>query len=702
MRSILRLLLVAVMTMGATSLARAQSPSGWTLAWSDEFNGSALDTSKWTAVTNCGDRRNNEQQCYTADDVSVANGRLTIRSEHRSLSGFAYTSGAVKTSNKFTQAYGRFEFSARLPAGGQGVWPALWLYPPNQWPPEIDVLEAINDMRTIYMTYHWGTSSNHMLDSGSTWVSNPSTAFHLYAMEWAPGVVRWYIDGVLVKTHTGSDVTNIPMQLYINTALGGDWPGSVAASTVFPQTLDVDYVRVYVASSGSGSGDTTNPTVSLTSPTGGATLGGTVTLSASASDNVGVAGVWFTLDGTTIGSTDTSAPYSLAWNTTGSSNGSHVLRAVARDAAGNTAMSSPVTVTINNSTADTTPPSVSVTAPSNSATVSGAVTVRASASDNVGVASVQFTLDGVALASPDTTAPYQVAWSTGTVANGTHTLRAIARDAAGNSRTSAAITVTVSNAGSSVAGDLNGDGLPDLTFQNAAGQIYTWFMNNGSLMSGASLGTVDASWQVAAIDDFNGDGKSDILWQRAHTGELYLWLMDGPVFVQGVAMPAVDPSWHVAASGDLNGDGSTDLVWQQDGTGALFAWLLHGTAVASTGALTPAKVAPSWQVVGLADLNQDHHPDLVWQNTSTGALYVWFMNGLVMQQSAAISAGSVPPQWHVRAVADFNHDGRPDLVFQNTLTGQLYAFYLNGTTLASEGFLTPNQVSLVWQIVGGR
>lgn len=191
--------------------------------------------------------------------------------------------------------------------------------------------------------------------------------------------------------------------------------------------------------------DTTAPSVSVTSPSAGAVVSGTTTLQASATDNVGVTGVWFTVDGTTVGTEDQSAPFQVSWNSRTVSNGAHTIRAVARDAAGNTATSAPVTITVSNSTADTTAPTVSLTAPANGATVSGTVTVSASASDNVGVTSVQFTLNGVNLGAPDTSPPYAINWNTRTAANGTHVLRAVARDAAGNTRTSTARTVTVRN-----------------------------------------------------------------------------------------------------------------------------------------------------------------------------------------------------------------------------------------------------------------
>ncbi|MGA2279704.1 MAG: S8 family serine peptidase [Verrucomicrobiota bacterium] len=186
--------------------------------------------------------------------------------------------------------------------------------------------------------------------------------------------------------------------------------------------------------------DTAAPTVSITAPTNGAQVSGTITVAANASDNVGVVGVQFLLDGANLGAEDTVSPYSVSWVTTGSSNGSHTLSAVARDAAGNRATNN-ITVTVNN---DTTPPSVTMTAPTNGAQVTGTITVTATASDNISVVGVQFLLDGVNLGAEDTVAPYSVSWATTNSSNGSHALAAIARDAAGNRATNS-VTVTVMN-----------------------------------------------------------------------------------------------------------------------------------------------------------------------------------------------------------------------------------------------------------------
>jgi concanavalin A-like lectin/glucanase superfamily protein/Big-like domain-containing protein len=198
--------------------------------------------------------------------------------------------------------------------------------------------------------------------------------------------------------------------------------------------------------------DTTPPTVSVTSPVAGATVSGTPTLTASASDNVAVAGVQFKVDGANVGAEDTTAPYTASWPTTSLANGAHTVTAVARDSSGNLGSSVAISVTVSNPLPppppppDTTPPTVSVTGPAAGATVSGTATLTASASDNVAVAGVQFKVDGTNVGAEDTVAPYTASWTTTSIANGAHTVTAVARDSSGNLATSATVSVTVSNA----------------------------------------------------------------------------------------------------------------------------------------------------------------------------------------------------------------------------------------------------------------
>ncbi len=192
--------------------------------------------------------------------------------------------------------------------------------------------------------------------------------------------------------------------------------------------------------------DTTPPSVSLTSPTNGSTISGKYTMNATANDDSGtVSKVEFYVDGALKG-TSTTSPYSYALDTTTLTNASHSLTAKAYDPSGNVGTSSTVTVTVKNTTTtlpDTTPPTVSITAPVDGNTVSGSVNVTATAADNVGVTKVDFLVDGT-LKTTVQTAPYSYSWSTTALSNGTHSVSVIAYDAAGNTSTDSA-SVTVQN-----------------------------------------------------------------------------------------------------------------------------------------------------------------------------------------------------------------------------------------------------------------
>jgi thermitase len=194
----------------------------------------------------------------------------------------------------------------------------------------------------------------------------------------------------------------------------------------------------------SGTGDSTPPATAIASPTGG-TVTGTVTVSASASDNVGVTRVELRVNGVTVG-TDTTGPYQWSWNSASVPNGVVQLTAAAFDAAGNSKVSAPVSVTVSNgSTGDTTPPTVSISSLSaNASSISGTVTVLVSATDNVGVTRVDLKVNGSTVATGNTS-PYQFSWNSTTFPDGPATLTAVAFDAAGNSRVSSGVAVTIAN-----------------------------------------------------------------------------------------------------------------------------------------------------------------------------------------------------------------------------------------------------------------
>ena len=156
------------------------------------------------------------------------------------LKNYAYMSGVITTQPSFSQTYGYFEMRAKLPRG-KGLWPAFWLLPLDQsWPPEIDVMESIGDPSQVYVTTHSKTTKAPGFE--------PKIApdeFHTFAVSWDASDVIWYIDGKEVGRHATPADMHKPMFMLANLAVGGNWPGRPDASTRFPATYEIDYIRAY-------------------------------------------------------------------------------------------------------------------------------------------------------------------------------------------------------------------------------------------------------------------------------------------------------------------------------------------------------------------------------------------------------------------------------------------------------------------------
>lgn len=250
---------------------QAADPTVWSLVWSDEFDGptgAPVDATKWTAEVGGGGWGNNELEYYTnrTDNAYQSGGSLVIKAIKEKYTGSDnvtrdYTSARLITKNKFSATYGRFEARIQIPYG-QGLWPAFWMLGNNidsvYWPGcgEVDIMENIGkEPSIIHGTIHGpGYSGAGGLGSSYSLGSNQrfADAFHTFAVEWEPNVVRFYCDGILYKTRTPADlpagttwVYDHPFFIILNVAVGGDWPGSPDGSAVFPQTMLVDYVRVY-------------------------------------------------------------------------------------------------------------------------------------------------------------------------------------------------------------------------------------------------------------------------------------------------------------------------------------------------------------------------------------------------------------------------------------------------------------------------
>jgi len=241
-----------------------------TLVWSDEFDGAQLDPNVWFFETGDGTESgipgwgNNELQYYLPDNAQLDAGLLKIEARQESIGGFNYTSARIDTYERFAFKYGRIEARIRLP-GGQGIWPAFWMLPQDYayggWAAsgEIDIMEAVNlggsGGNTVLGTLHHGGESPNNVFTGNSYVvpSDATTNFHTYALEWDAEEFRWYVDDVMYAMQNSWSSTGGPFpapfdqsfNIILNVAVGGNLPGSPNASTVFPVTMEVDWVRVY-------------------------------------------------------------------------------------------------------------------------------------------------------------------------------------------------------------------------------------------------------------------------------------------------------------------------------------------------------------------------------------------------------------------------------------------------------------------------
>jgi beta-glucanase (GH16 family) len=252
--------------------AVAQARAGWTLVWADEFtqaDGSSPDPAKWVFDTGATGWGNRELQYYTSrlDNVRVEKGLLVLEAKRESYQGSEYTSGRLKTLGKASWTYGRVEARIKIPRT-QGIWPAFWMLGANidsaRWPTcgEIDIMENIGrEPGVVHGTLHGpgysggaGIGGPFSLPGGGAFADD----FHVYAVEWTPDRIAWFVDDRQYFTVTPPTlpagakwVFDRPQFILLNVAVGGNWPGYPDATTVLPQRMLVDYVRVYAPAASS-------------------------------------------------------------------------------------------------------------------------------------------------------------------------------------------------------------------------------------------------------------------------------------------------------------------------------------------------------------------------------------------------------------------------------------------------------------------
>jgi len=244
-----------------SAVASSKCPDAtWKLVWGDNFDGAsgtAVDSSSWAYDTG-PNWYNGELQDYTPGTTNAAldgNGNLVIEARKETREGKQYTSARLKTEGKKTFTRGRFEGRMKLPYG-QGMWPAFWMLGGNTWPDtgEIDIMENLGREPSIaHGTMHGpgysaaaGPTALYTLPGSAKF----SDDFHVFAIEWESNAIRWYVDDTLYSTKTPADINGKTWVfdhgffIILNLAVGGEWPGNPDATTVFPQKMLIDYVRV--------------------------------------------------------------------------------------------------------------------------------------------------------------------------------------------------------------------------------------------------------------------------------------------------------------------------------------------------------------------------------------------------------------------------------------------------------------------------
>jgi hypothetical protein len=245
--------------------------------------------------------------------------------------------------------------------------------------------------------------------------------------------------------------------------------------------------------------------------------------------------------------------------------------------------------------------------------------------------------------------------------------------------------------------DFNGDGYADILWRDSSGQVAIWLMIGSAMQPGSgSPGTVTTDWAVAGTGDFNADGKGDILWYNGTTHQVAIWFMNGATVLggSGVLSPPPPTGWNIVGTGDFNGDGKTDILWRNPTTGQNAIWQMgSGLSYSASGI---SSVATNWIVTGTGDFNGDGMSDIVWRDTTSGQVGLWFMNGFTVGGGG--SPGAVATTWAIVATGDFNGDGFSDLLWRDS-SGNNAIWLMSGATILP-GSAGLGNVPTVWTIQG--
>jgi hypothetical protein len=244
--------------------------------------------------------------------------------------------------------------------------------------------------------------------------------------------------------------------------------------------------------------------------------------------------------------------------------------------------------------------------------------------------------------------------------------------------------------------DFNGDGKSDILWRNDNGNIALWQMNGATITNSSLVATaVPTAWQVVGTGDFNGDRKAEILWRNTTDGNISIGQYN-PITAPPI-VGVIPTALQVASTGDFNGDGKSDILWRNT-NGDVSIWQMNGTA--SNSQTVIANVTTDWKISGTGDFNGDGKADILWRNDD-GSIALWQMNGsALLSPTSLTSTPSVDSSWKINGIADFNGDGKSDILWRND-NGQVAVWTMDGATALSKDLTNPNSsVDNSWKITG--
>jgi hypothetical protein len=256
---------------------------------------------------------------------------------------------------------------------------------------------------------------------------------------------------------------------------------------------------------------------------------------------------------------------------------------------------------------------------------------------------------------------------------------------------------TILNDDNVTTSDFNQDGINDIVWRNyVTGENQVWIMGASMPVSVMNLPSVPTNWVLEGVGDFNQDGNPDLVWREYNSGETGIWMMAGGSILSIAPLPSVDPVWQIEAIGDFNRDYQPDILWRETGSGTLAIWYMNGSEISLSSWL--GTLGMDWSVDGVADINNDGQLDILWRYKPTGVTGAWLMYGTAAAPfyNAVVIASPNNPTMEIAGVGDFNRDGKTDLIWRNTITGNNLIWFMDGPRSVAQ----VSTQGMNWQWVG--